>query len=92
LRGRRSAEGARSNLLVVVEIASSLTPFAPRNDGKLFGGNMKKLTALFLLLTLIACGPAAIVTPTASPAPSSTPAPTATSMKIQIENNQEESL
>jgi len=40
---------------------------------------MKKLTTLFLLLTLIACGPAAITTPTVTPVPSSTPAPMATS-------------
>lgn len=39
---------------------------------------MKKLTTLFLLLTLIACGPAAITTPTVTPSPSSTPAPMAT--------------
>jgi hypothetical protein len=44
-----------------------------------FGGNMKKLAALFLLLTLIACGPAAVVTLTAFPVSSSTPAPTAIS-------------
>jgi hypothetical protein len=35
---------------------------------------MKKLTTLFLLLTLIACGPAVVVTPTVSPSPSSTSA------------------
>jgi hypothetical protein len=41
---------------------------------------MKKLTTLFLLLTLVACGPAAVVPPTVAPSPSSTPAPpTATS-------------
>ena len=41
---------------------------------------MKKLTWLLLILLLSACGPAAVVTPTASPVPSSTPAPpTATS-------------
>ena len=34
---------------------------------------MKKLTTLFLLLTLIACGPAAVTTPTVASSPSSTP-------------------
>lgn len=53
---------------------------------------MKKFTTLFLLLTLIACGPAAVTTPTVTPVPSSTPAPMATSTQTQIENNQKESL
>jgi hypothetical protein len=43
---------------------------------------MKKLTSLFLLLTLIACGPAAITTPTVAPSPSSTPAPMATNTSV----------
>ena len=43
---------------------------------------MKKLTSLFLLLPLIACGPAEITTPTVAPSPSSTPAPMATSTPI----------
>jgi Tol biopolymer transport system component len=43
---------------------------------------MKKLIWLLLLLTLVACGPATITTPTVAPSPSSTPVPMATSTSM----------